>query len=88
MRHLGLPQPMWRDLRQLDALFWLGCVSRADFDRALAGKGQAGGAIGREVKAYATIDSRRSSWFGDCIRWVSFAQLDRAWWDKNVAASA
>ena len=31
----------WTDLHQLDHLFWLGYVSRAAFDRALAGRRQA-----------------------------------------------
>ena len=74
----------WTDMRQLNNLFWLGHVSRADFDRALEARGKAGAVADEEVKANVTIGSRRRSWLGDYIQWVSFSRLDRAWWNRHV----
>ena len=76
----------WTDMRQLDQLFWLGHVSRADFDWALKSRGGVGAVTG-EVKANVTIDSQRRSWLGKYIQWVSFHMLDRAWWNKHVLGS-
>jgi len=77
----------WTDLRELDACFWLGHVARADFDAALATKVQkAPQASGHnaEQRASITIGSRRQSWLGACVKWVSFGALDKAWWDTHV----
>ena len=77
----------WTDLRELDACFWLGHVARADFDAALATKVQkAPQASGHnaEQRASITIGSRRQSWLGACVKWVSFGALDKAWWDTQV----
>ena len=74
----------WTDMSELNNLFWLGHVSRADFDRALEARGKAGAVADEEVKANVTIGSRRRSWLGDYIQWVSFSRLDRAWWNRHV----
>ena len=72
----------WTDLIQLDDLFWLGHVSRAAFDRAVADR--FGRSAPDEVKANVTIDSRRKSWLGPHIQWVQFKNLTRSWWNTNV----
>ena len=72
----------WTDLIQLDDLFWLGYVSGAAFDRAVAGR--FGLSAPDEVKANVTIDSRRKSWLGPHIQWVQFKNLTRSWWNTNV----
>ena len=72
----------WTDLLQLDDLFWLGHVSRAAFDRAVADR--FGRSAPDEVKANVTIDSRRKSWLGPHIQWVQFKNLTRSWWNTNV----
>jgi hypothetical protein len=72
----------WTDLIQLDDLFWLGHVSRAAFDRAVADR--FGRSAPDEVKANVTIDSRRESWLGPHIQWVQFKNLTRSWWNTNV----
>jgi hypothetical protein len=69
-------------LLQLDDLFWLGHVSRAAFDRAVADR--FGRSAPDEVKANVTIDSRRKSWLGPHIQWVQFKNLTRSWWNTNV----
>ena len=78
----------WTDLRELEEVFWLGCVPHADYKRAVAGLMERAsepidGLNGR-LKANVTIGSRRVSWLGDYIRWVRFSDLDRAWWHDNV----
>ena len=72
----------WTDILQLDDLFWLGHVSRAAFDRAVADR--FGRSAPDEVKANVTIDSRRKSWLGPHIQWVQFKNLTRSWWNTNV----
>jgi len=81
----------WTDLRELDTCFWLGHVARADFDAALATKEQkAPQASGHntEQRASITIGSRRQSWLGACVKWVSFGALDRVWWITHVTGRA
>ena len=68
----------WTDVRQLDNLFWLGYMPRSAFDRAVAAK--AGAAGKAELTASMTIGSRRRSWLGGAVTWVSFRDLDKAWW--------
>ena len=68
----------WTDVRQLDKLFWLGYMPRSAFDRAVAAKAGASGKA--ELTASMTIGSRRRSWLGGAVTWVSFRDLDKAWW--------
>ena len=80
----------WTDLRELEKVFWLGCVPQADYNRAVADliqrasepidglKGDA------HLKAHVTIGSSKVSWLGDYVRWVRFSDLDRTWWHDNV----
>jgi len=88
----------WTDLRELEKVFWLGCVPQADYNRAVADliqsasepidglKGDAhlkAHLPNGRLKAYVTIGSK-VSWLGNYIRWVRFSDLDRTWWHENV----
>ena len=70
-------------MRELDACFWLGHVARADFDAALATKVQKAGHNAEQL-ASIIIGSRRQSWLGACVKWVSFDTLGKAWLDTHV----
>mmetsp|Transcript_29070 Transcript_29070/g.69636 ORF Transcript_29070/g.69636 Transcript_29070/m.69636 type:complete len:119 (+) Transcript_29070:3809-4165(+) len=75
----------WTNVNELDALCWLGYVSRAGFDAAVARLRCSGCQAGsRELRAAVTLGSRKQSWLGPSIKWVPFGQLDLAWWRRHV----
>eukprot|EP00286_Rhodomonas_abbreviata_P018639 CAMPEP_0181298908 /NCGR_PEP_ID=MMETSP1101-20121128/6043_1 /TAXON_ID=46948 /ORGANISM="Rhodomonas abbreviata, Strain Caron Lab Isolate" /LENGTH=170 /DNA_ID=CAMNT_0023403981 /DNA_START=320 /DNA_END=829 /DNA_ORIENTATION=- len=63
----------WTDVHELDALCWLGYVSRSRFDAAVARLRLSGHQAGAtELRAAVTVGSRKSSWLGGSVKWVPF----------------
>jgi len=79
----------WTSLDALNDSFSLGYISGDDYAVALqtylVSKGRWPAASDKPQHATVTIDSRKNSgWLNQHLKWISFKDLTRQWWQATV----